>query len=73
MKLIGTTVSYIRSELIGDFLQKLVRLCCAQERELCRRGRHGEFRAAGVFTVSTGAAKLCAASDVSYQKCRTQE
>lgn len=55
--------------LIGGFPQKLVRLRCAQKRELCRRGGHGEFRAARGFTVSTGAAKLWATSDVSSQKC----
>lgn len=44
---------------------------CVQERELCRRWRHGEFRAAGAFTVSAGAAKLCATSDVSSQKAST--
>lgn len=48
-----------------------MRLRRAQERELCRRGRHGEFRAAGLFTVSTRAAKLCATSDVSSQKSWT--
>lgn len=58
--------------LIGDFfLQKLVRPRRAQERKLCRRGKHGEFRAAGGFTVSTGPAKLRATSDVSSQKART--
>lgn len=45
---------------------------CAQERELRRRWRHGQFRAAGGFAVSTGAAKLCATSDVSSQKCWTR-
>ena len=47
-----------------------MRLRCAQKRELCRRGRHREFRATGGFTVSTGAAKLCATSDVSSQEAR---
>lgn len=47
------------------FLQKLVRPRRAQKRELCRRGRHREFRATGAFTVSAGAAKLCATSHVS--------
>lgn len=42
----------------------------AQKRELRRRGRHRELRAARASTVSTGAAKLCAASDVSSQKFR---
>ncbi len=48
-----------------------MRLRRAQERELCGRGRHGEFRSTGVFTVSTGAARLCATSDVSPQKPHT--
>lgn len=55
--------------LTSDFVQKLVRLRCAQERELRCSGRHWELRTAGGFTVSTGAAKLCATSDVSSQKC----
>lgn len=50
------------------FLQKLVRTRRAQERELRRRGRHREFRAARVSAVSAGAARLCATSDVSSQK-----
>lgn len=51
------------------FVQELVRLRCAQERELRRSWRHGELHAAGGVAVSPGAAKLCATSDVSSQKC----
>jgi len=49
-------------------LQELVRVRGAQERELCGRGRLGELRAPGPGAVSTGDAKLRAASDVSSQK-----
>lgn len=50
--------------------QELVRAHRAQKRELRRSGRHGELCAAGGSTVSAGAARLRAASDVSSQTRR---
>lgn len=51
--------------LIRRFPQKLVRIRCAQKRDLHRRWRLREFGAAGGVTVSAGAAQLWATSTVS--------
>lgn len=66
---VNLSVRSLSGGVIFDFVQKLVRLRCAQERELRRGWRHGELHAAGGVAVSPGAAKLCATSDVSSQKC----